>query len=227
MIQKVIIWDHYKRENGTSQLKIRITVERKASYYPLDIYLFPKEFNDKAKFGQWVTSSRPNCETLNSRIKNTWYKIEQIHSKNPNLTAKDLCAMVDDDSENFHFYYQQKIDYSKTAMSYHSYKRLCSLHKKLKEYSPDLSVKGLNLENFFDSKKLINPTSFILSNINACFFWFISETISFTAKVVKSKILLSSIVFSVNKGGLINCFPTNVLLNEALFLYSNPHFHEC
>lgn len=104
--------DHHVRQDGTTNIKIRITHHGKVQYISTDLYVLPRKF-----FGGHAKGSDDNATHLNSRIRdeltkytNRYLRLGQITDI---LTAREIRDKLLIDT------YREQIDFHAFAKDYH------------------------------------------------------------------------------------------------------------
>lgn len=80
----------YDRKDGTRALFIRLSQNKKHKYITTSITINAKDFNPKAKFGQWVRSSNLRSKTYNSTLIAEIHKLEDLIQGNQNKTLDQI-----------------------------------------------------------------------------------------------------------------------------------------
>lgn len=134
---KAIIWKYHKLKDGTHPIKIRIRSGDKATYFPLDFYVKPSEFDSKT--GR-VKDGHKNAQSINLRILKTLQDIEKKHIEDPEMEAQELMAKGPG-SDSFYFYYDKRLEFIKDKFGFQNYKKNRAILDKMKAFAPDLKLK--------------------------------------------------------------------------------------
>ncbi|MEI6487337.1 MAG: tyrosine-type recombinase/integrase [Bacteroidota bacterium] len=133
-----IIWKYHKTKDKTFPIKIRVTStsngKTKVEYFSVGASV--KEEHWDVKERRVKLGKIPNAREVNIKIMDMCNLLEK------NFLTGGVAELGS--KEDFYWWFQERIDYSKEKHSLYNYKRLCSVQKKLKEFAPVLPVKKID-----------------------------------------------------------------------------------
>lgn len=135
-----ILWTYHKTKTGEYPIKIRVTDTENGKtniqYFPVKASVRKEEWD--LKTGRVKAGQRRNAAEINLKILNMVSDIERNY-------LSDVGA-VPGNKESFHWWFEDRVKHSKAKHGRYNADKLESVHRKLKEYSPALSVKAFNYE---------------------------------------------------------------------------------
>ena len=142
-----IVQKAYTRHDGTKNIFIRLTINRKTRYFPLNIYVRPEHFK-KAK----VLKADPDHREKNALIENYEIKAKKIlfdfRINNKALTFarfRENFYNVSYGSDSFFDFYQEQISLLENKLAPNTIKAYKSQLVKLKEFRKDLTFNDIDL----------------------------------------------------------------------------------
>ncbi len=132
VIKPVLNPNKYKSKDGTYPIYIRANVNNKRTLIPVGVKIKPSEWDEK----NGRVKNRVNAVDINMKIIEMCNAIERNHLSGGVIETGN--------KEDFYWWFQKRIDYSKEKHSLYNYKRLCSVMNKLKEFAPVLPIKKID-----------------------------------------------------------------------------------
>lgn len=141
------------KNDGTTNIKIRITHDRKINYIPSDIYILPKNMDNKSG----TAKSGPNKEFINQRISEVIHKYRkkymELGDRNQFMSVSQIKAhLLNDISKTYQIDFLQFIDnfiniYSTSSITAGTKENYYSLMLSLKNFSGEgLPVSEINYQ---------------------------------------------------------------------------------
>lgn len=165
------------KKDGRANVMLRISNGRKGKKrINTGIQVKPNEFNNKAKFNQWIRSNNSMSSRLNSELKSWVLRGEnaasELKSKKVEVTLENIVNYLKGDNMeeavNFIDFYYQELELMKQGNRVNSYHRHVTSIRKLehylaenkkKLYFEDLDLKFLHeYKNYLIKKKLAQNT---------------------------------------------------------------------
>lgn len=143
---KIVLKSDYTKKDGTQNVRLRLTINRKVKYYPLDIFVIPKNFrNGYIKAGDKI------AKTKNLLIQKQLIKANQIIF---NYRLQDIPITFDHferdfhnefwGSKSFYDYVDQLISELNGKLAPGSLKGYKDQASKLKSFKPSLQFKEID-----------------------------------------------------------------------------------
>ena len=128
---KVVLWKYFQKEDGTYQVYLRVTHNRKQEYLKLNIFLTEKQFKDG------LVKSHLLANEYNSEIKRLLLRANEIvldfKRRDESLTAKKIVEKLKDKKSRKSF--NDFIDeYCQSLTKINTAKKYKTLNKKLREF---------------------------------------------------------------------------------------------
>jgi integrase len=131
--------NHKERRDGTHNILIRVTKERKNRRIATELNIRKKDFNKKAKFGNWVRATELRNDyynkTLSSRINQYQEKHTAFLGKGKHLTLDEFVAQITSHhSPSFISFYKQEISRYEKIGKYRTAEKHQFILNKLERY---------------------------------------------------------------------------------------------
>ncbi len=135
-IRPILGINKFVAKDGLLPIYIRVNIGEKRTLVPVDIKI--KKYQWDVKSGR-VKPEHPNAQEINFKIIDLLNSIEKNYIKDEVVHSGDI--------ENFYWWFDERLNYTKKTLSGYHYKKMYVIKKKLEAFAPRLPFK--NIDNLF------------------------------------------------------------------------------
>lgn len=157
---KILLWKYFISDEGKAAVKLRITIHRKQKYYPLDVWVDPKKFDEKSARVKTVV---PECVRLNRIISQASEKAENIlyqyADRNLPITFEEFEArFFGVITDSFSDYATAFLERNRARLAPSTFRMLSFEVNKLGKFRPNTKLAEINEDYFADYHRYMSET---------------------------------------------------------------------